>query len=274
MKRLLAAAVVALPLSAPAFAAPIDLSGFSPSGSGTWTVAPDGGSARQTVNGNDLQPAFLSGSGNVQGQSLQATVRVDPATPQQLDRIGFVLGFSPDENAGGIDPVDYWLIDWQGGAKTYFSRPITAGLALSHVTGPAAEQLWTHNRNGNGTFATGPGFVVEEVARGTTLGATGWAPGVTYDFRIDFTSTLIEVFVGGVREISFAGGFTDGGFGFYTQGQPGVTFTLASSALTPVDPVDPVDSVDPTDPSVIPLPASALLLLAGLGGLGLLRRRT
>ena len=65
-------------------------------------------------------------------------------------------------------------------------------------------------------------------------------------------------------KITFSGEFFNGG----------VDNIVYSSTFVQTDPVDPVDPVDPTDPSVVPLPASALLLLAGLGGLGVLRRRT
>lgn len=269
-RQCLAITAVAMSFAAPAFAAPVNLTDFAASGFGTWTIAPGGGSASYGLQQNDEAPAFLSGGGNVQGQSLEATVRVDPVSAQQLDRIGFALGFSPGENFDALVPVDFWLIDWQGSNRTYFGVPITQGLALSHVTGRAGEQLWTHNRRIDGTFNTGPGFVVEEVARGTTLGATGWTPGVTNDFRINFTATLIEIFVGDTLEISHAGNFTDGSFGFYSQGQPGVTFTLASEALVPGGPTDPVD---PIDPSVVPLPAGFSLMLAALGMFGLLRRK-
>lgn len=270
-RKLIAALAVALPLAAPASAAPVDFSSFVSSGLGTWTVAPDGSSVSNPTFSNDLQPSFFSGGGNVQGQQLEATLRIDPASPQQLDRIGFALGLSPGENFDPNVLVDYWLIDWQGEQKGYFTREILAGLALSHVTGRAGEQLWTHNRLQGNTFASGAGpMVVEEVARGATLGATGWTPGVTNDFRINFTATLIEIFVGDTLEISHAGNFTDGSFGFYSQGQPGVAFTLASEALVPGGPTDPVD---PIDPSVVPLPAGFSLMLAALGMFGLLRRR-
>jgi hypothetical protein len=281
-RNFIAALAVALPLAGPALAAPVDLSGFTPAGRGAtipenWVFG-DGGFV--VISGpfqNTLDPAFFGGAENVQGKSLEASVRVRPPSPQTLNRVGFAIGISPGEGFDDLVPVDYWLIDWQGSDQSFFGAPVLAGLALSHVTGrDAGTQIWTHNRTGENSFQSGPGFVVEEVARGMTLGRTGWTPDTAYDFRFNFTSSLIEVFVDNVLEISHAGSFTDGSFAFLTAGQPGAIFMLNSNAFgttAPSVPVVPQDPVPPTTPSVIPLPAPAFLLLAGIGGLGLLRRR-
>ncbi|MCU0909227.1 MAG: VPLPA-CTERM sorting domain-containing protein, partial [Rhodobacteraceae bacterium] len=49
---------------------------------------------------------------------------------------------------------------------------------------------------------------------------------------------------------------------------------LTISAVTVTPPGGPTDPVDPPDVSVVPLPAGLPLLLAGLGALAVLRRRT
>ncbi len=154
----------------PALASPVNLLDFEARGFGSWTVAPDGSSATYGALQNDIQPGFFSGPDAAQGRSFEASFRVDPATPQQLDRVGFVLGLSPLEATGDAPdiPVDYWLIDWQGSNRTFFSAPINAGLALSHVTGISSEKIWTHYRIADGSFSTAPNLVVEEVARATT----------------------------------------------------------------------------------------------------------
>jgi hypothetical protein len=276
-RKLIAALAVALPLAGPALAAQVNLSGFTPTGRGAavpenWVFNDGGFVVTSGPFQNALDPAFLGGAENVQGKSLEASVLVRPPSPQALNRVGFAIGIDPGEGFLDLVPVDYWLIDWQGTDQSFFADQVLAGLALSHVTGRGAgTQIWTHNRLTGNNFNSGPGFVVEEVARGTNLGRTGWTPETLYDFRIDFTSTLIEVFVDDVLEISHAGSFTDGSFAFLTAGQKGAIFQLDSSAFATTDPVFPID---PPNPSVVPLPAGLSLMLAALGMFGLLRRRT
>jgi hypothetical protein len=62
----------------------------------------------------------------------------------------------------------------------------------------------------------------------------------------------------------------DVGAGFFLAGGVGTASNWAFSIQGTTGPTDPVD---PTDPSVIPLPASAFLLLGALGGMRAIRRR-
>ncbi len=101
---------------------------------------------------------------------------------------------------------------------------------------------------------------VTELARGTNLGSTGWVDLTTYTFDLAFTSTNVQVFVNGVKEIDLNGSFANGAFGFYNYSQAGVTYGAIQQVV-----------VDP--PTSVPEPATLSLLLAGLGAVGFARRK-
>lgn len=247
MIRSLVTAAFLTAVPAAAFAAPVDLTGWienglgGNNGAGTWTVQSGNDSVRQSINGSPT--VFFEPGTNSQGTSLSGTIEVD--TTSDDDFVGFVLGYQADEF--NSSSADFWLIDWNQ-AVNGSSAP--AGLALSHVTGDLSSasnnDFWQHA----GT--------VDEVARGTNLGATGWADRTEYTFDLTFTDSLIEVFVDGVLEISYAGTFGDGAFGFYNYSQSSVVYAGITADVLP---------------SAVPLPAGLPLLLAGLGAFGWMRRR-
>lgn len=250
MKRFIAAAAFAIALPTASLAATVDLSGWTAEeGNGSpaanWTV--QGTNSDSVFQSQNSRPSiFFNPGSNDQGQALKGQITVE--TTGDDDFIGFVLGY----NTGEFDSstADFWLIDWKQGDQPFYGNigsAGSAGLALSHVTGNVGaapeSDFWNHL----GT--------VNEVARATNLGSTGWADKTTYDFELVFTSSLIEVFVNGQKEISYAGSFTDGSFGFYNYSQNAVRYAGI------------------TEEAVVPLPASLPLLLAGLGIFGVMRRR-
>jgi hypothetical protein len=246
MKKLIAVTAAALMTSGAAHAASVDLTGWiengykGSAGAGTWTVQPGNDSVFQSTNGNPT--VFFEPGANAQGTSLSGTIEVK--TTGDDDFVGFVLGYQDGEF--NSTSADFWLIDW----KQNDQNPAIDGLALSHVTGDitasAANDFWQHVG------------VVNEVARATNLGSTGWADNTEYTFDLTFTDSLIEVFVDGALEISYSGSFTDGAFGFYNYSQGSVSYAGITEDVLP---------------PAVPLPAGLPLLLAGLGAFGWMRRR-
>jgi hypothetical protein len=222
-------------------AVPVNLSSWTAQGGGNWNLAPDNNSVTQTFNGN---PAVFFGPGNAQGNQLSGTIRVN--TQSDDDFIGFVLGF----NSGDLTAAttDFLLIDWKQANQSAFSCIGQAGLAISRVTQGLGNNAgaWCHQ-----------GLGVTELARGTTLGSTGWADLTTYTFDLVFTASNVQVFVNGTKEIDINGIFANGSFGFYNYSQANVTYGAITQTVAP----------PPPPPNGVPLPGT--LALAGLGMLAL-----
>jgi hypothetical protein len=232
-----------------AFAAPVDLNTWTPqnysANAGNWSVQGGGATVLQTLNGNPT--VFLSNQSAL-GTEIQGKIKVE--TSGDDDFIGFVLGFSAGDfsNAG----ADYLLIDWKQNTQGGFG---TAGLAVSRVTGvaPAATNFALHNG------------AVTELARGATLGATGWTDNVEYTFGFTFTPTNLQVTVNGIQQINLNGNFSDGNLGFYNYSQSNVRYSGFTQDVLPPPP--------PTPNGVPDGGATAPLLAAGLFSLVALSRR-
>jgi len=268
--RYMAMALVAAPgllLSAPVVAAPVDLNDWTAAsypavsgfGAGVWTVAADGSSVTQSVNG---QPTLFFGDFNAFGTKVSGTIRV-VSSGGDNDYIGFVLGFLPGDT--GSSAADYLLIDWKQGTQSFnFGTPSLTpggtayeGLAVSRVTGvPTADEFWQHV-----DYDSDTGGGVEELQRAATLGSDGWAVGRDYAFTFDFGPNNLQVFVDGVKELDITGSFSNGRMGFYNFSQANVRYSAFD--------------VDPGSfPPAVPEPASWAMLIGGFGLVGAqLRRR-
>lgn len=256
-------------LAGTAQAAPVDLndwtaesyaavSGF---GAGVWTPAADGSSVTQSVNG---QPTMYYSDFSAYGTKVTGKIRM--ANSGDDDFVGFVIGFDPgDASSSG---ANYLLVDWKRGTQNFdFGTPSTtpggiadAGLAVSRVTGiPTADEFWQHT-----DYAAHTGGGLEELERGATLGATGWAFNTDYEFTFDFGPNDLEVYVNGVKQLDITGSFANGRLGFYNFSQAAVTysaFTLEDGSF-PDDPGPPID-----------VPEPGALGLLGLGVLAVALRR-
>lgn len=227
---------VPLLLGAAAMAqAPADLRNWTPehyvAGAGNWAVAPDGSFVTQTLNG---WPTLFYSEFDVQGLRVEGSIQI---TGSDDDYAGFVLGFQPGDFAN--PNADFLLVDWKGASQTYnWGSPsctpgTTAyrGLAVSRVEGMAtADELWGHV-NLDTAPCSGPTDRVTELQRAATRGTVGWVRNQVYQFRFDFTSTRLQVYVDNVLELDVAGAFRNGRMAFYNFSQSGVVYSAFQTNL-------------------------------------------
>jgi hypothetical protein len=240
-RRIHFAVAIALILAAPTALAqqvPIDLNTWSkqgPPGNGTWTVAANGESVLQTINGDPT--FFVSPVDDFEG-TITGTLSVE--TTADDDYIGFVFGYGSPlvENQDDVNDFDFILLDWKQFTQPFGGFTAEEGFSLVRVDGTITDYIpgfWGHtDHDGFQVLATdfGPG--------------RGWADLTVYTFTMSYFSTRITVTVdGGVFEqeeifdlapadVGLAA-FPSGRFGFYNYSQQQVRyagFTAATSTET------------------------------------------
>lgn len=213
-----------------------------------WQVQADPTVVLQTRNSG---PGLFCSDFDAIGVALEGAIQV--TTSLDDDFIGFALGFSQGDS---INPfANYYLIDWKQGSNSAFGANGFAGLAISKVTGiPAPYHFWGHVEP---TVLGRQG--VFELARGASLGSTGWLDGVEYNFCFEVTGSNIDTYINDQLEMSITGSFGDllpgTSFCFYNFSQEGVRYGgITSEVLPTTSPTsNPTQSPIPsTMPTLVP----------------------
>jgi hypothetical protein len=229
---------------------------------GVWTVAGGGLSVFQSQNG---QPTMFYSDFSAFGTQVQGKIMVTGADD---DFVGFALGYQPGDPTNAS--ADYLLIDWKRGTQYYnFSTPscglgstAPAGLAVSRVTGvPIADEFWGHSDQDVSCSPSGDGL--QELARATNLGSTGWQHGTEYVFGFEFNSTSLKVYVDDVLEIDITGTFGNGRLAFYNFSQAGVTYS--GFEVTPLIIDVAIDIKPGSDPNCFNIDGHGVVPVAILG---------
>ena len=258
------ALLCALSWAAPGHALPIDFENWDYDGAANWHVSPGGRLVEQSSSSS--HPSTFHSPWLAQGHTFTGTVRV--MQPDD-DFFGFTLGYVPWDDNMNSPLNDFLLIDWKRLTQynEYSTGPdcyATAGLAVSHVGGALTYDQggWCHRA----------AFGVEELERGAENGRHGWELGREYDYVISWDEDSLKVWIDGQKEFDLAGDYANGAFGFYTNQQGGVFFTL--DEVFAWDGVSDFDFEAAAASAEAPLPAAAPLLLAGLAWTAALRRRS
>lgn len=203
------------------------VSGF---GAGVWSVSDTNDSVLQSVNG---QPTLFHSDFNIFNKDVTGRLVVNSGSDD--DYVGFAVGYRPGDITNAA--ADYLLVDWKRSTQSFnFGSPSDTpgstayrGLAVSRVRGiPTADEFWGHTN-----FDTHTGGGLEELARGITLGDTGWERDADYSFRFVFSPSRLQVYVNGTLELNVAGSFADGRLAFYNFSQSGVEYS--SFLVQPID---------------------------------------
>jgi len=179
---------------------------------GNWSVSSNHNSVTQLETYANVITVFYSDFPAYNTQ-LEGTIAVRSSAGDD-DYIGFVIGFQPGDSSNST--ADYLLIDWKKNNQYANGGWAYRGLAVSRVTGVPTTTLadfWRHIG------------AVTEIARGMTLGNTGWVHGQEYVFTIEFTPNSLKVYVDDVLQFDITGSFSDGRFAFYDFSQRDVTYS-------------------------------------------------
>ena len=257
-----------------------------------WTVSPDGLSVDQVLNGQPVfyYSDFTAMNTQVVGKVSVSSTCLHPTPPFPMnaltqcgvddDHIGFALGFNPGDAANAN--ANFLLVDWKKRDQCFdYNTPPTPGsnsprgLAASRVTGvPTADEYWGHGTQADmstlvnvnsstvrSTCANAPGqsSKIKELARGDTLGSTGWSFDVTYTVGFSFTAKALTVTVDGTDQINLSadalgmGDFNNGRLAFYGFSQDNIVY----SAFT-ITPYYPAAVIVPEGSTVLLNEGSAL----------------
>ena len=226
-----------------------------------------------------------------------ATVETDSGTVSLIGNMGSVMtdiAFDPLGNLYGVTFTGLYSIDATNGSSSFIgNHGISAANALVFGTGGT---LYAAGNSSTNLYSLDVGSATNTLLGNMGFASSGDLAFVGSDFYLSSTSgDLVSVDLGSPSNSSVVGSFgVSGVFGIATD-ETSSLYAVAGTSIYSVDPLtgaatngvsfggqglgtaygqsffaeagaNPVD--DPgTTPSEVPLPASALLLLAGLGSL-------
>lgn len=204
MKKLLALAAV-LGLSTQVYATPFDLTNWTETPGGDWTVAADGSNVFQSTNG---QPTYFLSEDNYINTVFSGSFGVE--TSSDDDYIGFVFGYNNSD--------DYLLFDWKQG----WHNSAESGFTLSRISGSNVD-LWGHS--GSDLTVLASDYTTRDTFR-------GWLDNTSYAFTLDYSDTNIRIDIDGNTIFDVDGSFSDGKFGFYNYSQSHVRYSGFEQAVS------------------------------------------
>ncbi len=210
-----------------AWSAVIDLNTWSkqgPASNGNWTVAADGSSVFQSINGS---PTFFVSPNNYIDTTFHGKFGVE--TTSDDDFIGFIFGSTTPVTA---TTSSMFLFDWKQGVQSGSQ----SGFTLSTVTGGANSIPFANHH------LDAAGYDVLATNTGT---GKGWLDNTVYDFFLTYQTNRIWIELQGgqfaskttIFDISnSADNNPSGAFGFYNYSQQSVRYQGFTEDIAPPPP--------------------------------------